>query len=174
MPASMPRRREEGKGVRSAGPATLPSGKMSAMRLPRFQFQFGLKTLFVLVTLAAVAACSGHYAILRKQVRDAEYHYHRTESSVDWGAATVDDALDASEKWLQAELRVPFADRLRAKSDHAERIEIWEIKVGGVLETGLFAGGSESEGWKETEREYERLRELHEKAQEQVRQEQGR
>jgi hypothetical protein len=140
------------------------------MRRPRFQFQFGLKTLFVLVTLAAVVTYSGHYAMLCKRVRDAAYQYQYAYESFHMGTATTDDALNASEKWWEAELRVPFADRFRVGSDRLERIEELERQAEYHLNMALFGG----DGRSVAQHRYERLRDLRKQADEQLRQEPGR
>lgn len=99
------------------------------------RFRFSLLTLFVALSLGSTL---GYWAIRFTMARTALGAFEQTFAGLEAETVTTQQYYEASTRLLNAELRVPFGDRAKARRGHLERIRALKKKVDLLVEVGLF------------------------------------
>lgn len=105
-------------------------------------FRFSLRTMFVVLTLAAVAAFWLHHLAVRQRARE---ECDRTFASWDAAVVTSEQACEASLRCFNAEVAVPFADRRKAAASHLARVQRVKVRDYGPYSEWLMGVRNETD-----------------------------
>ena len=99
----------------------------------RFRFAFGLRTLLVAVTLLGTVGYAAYGFVRQAMARKADEIFQGTVRAWDADTVTTREACEASLRLLNAELKVPLADRAKANVAHLVRIETIKRKIDNAI-----------------------------------------
>lgn len=105
------------------------------MVIKRARLQISLASIFVIVSLSAVAA--SWYTTLRN-ARLARERYQSVLADYDFGIGDWSDVLDASRAVLSADLNVPFCSQRSAYGRQLARTRHLEEKIAGLPTTTML------------------------------------
>jgi len=89
----------------------------------RLSLQFSTRTLLALVAVIAIASLAANWSYRRAVLRSAVASWKQATANCGLSVGTHAAVCAASEEWLDAELRVPFADTHAARRAHLERVQ---------------------------------------------------
>ncbi len=96
------------------------------------RFQFGLGTLLIAISVTAVGL---YWPVRVQQAHRARERYEMLRTDLELEQVTTAEVCQASLDVYRAEIRVPFADHLRAADDHFDRLEkLWQRAYGPASE----------------------------------------
>jgi hypothetical protein len=105
---------------------------MSPKLAYRRWLQFGLGTVFVIMTVFAILS---YWGLCVSRITQAKGEFRETRANYDWSVAEASDVCETSLKLYRAEIATPFSNRQRAAAEHFERVEsIWNRAYGPTSE----------------------------------------
>ena len=100
-------------------------------------FAFSLRTLLVVVTLLGTVGYVAYGFVRQAMARKADAVFQDTARAWDADTVTTREAFEASVQLLDAELKVPLADRGKARAAHLQRIETIKRKFDALGVAGM-------------------------------------
>ena len=100
-------------------------------------FAFSLRTLFVVVTLLGTVGYLAYGFVRQAFARKADEMFQGMARAFDADTVTLRDVCEASVQLLDAELKVPLADRGKARAAHLQRIETIKRKFDALGVIGM-------------------------------------